>query len=484
MNFLKKHKIFSEILIFSSSNYISSLMACVASFVIRRVLGPLTMGQYSELMLFWQYGKLHHLGIINSLEREIPFWIGKKDNEKVQSMTSLAFYFILFTSFNLAVLFLIISYFLKDYAIGLYLLIPIIFLETLISFYQTLIQSVQRFNRWSLFILIEGIVDTGSKVLFVSLGGLNGLLWSMVLTALVTLTLYYRWGKTPISLKFNLDWGQMRSLLNLGLPLIFYRLLYTVATSMDRLVIIFFMGRLSLGYYSIATMVWNYLTLVPKFSFKTLSPRLMDTLGKTGDVQELKKYVILPNILFGRVFSILIGLLILWIPWVIHTLLPKFTDGIQVAQLVTIAAFFSAFIYTWNMLLMAVYRQNVMVGLYGLNAILTLAINVICIGLFGKNLMSVAIASIFSQMLFTSILMVYGNRFFTREIKNHVRVIVDIFFPVIWLGLAMWLATNSKLVPTLYTSCLFLVSAIPLCVYTFQDQRFRPYLQFLEWRRP
>lgn len=105
-------KVIKDVVKLTGSSYISFLCTFASGLVVRRFLGPATMGLYSELMLILHYSKNHHLGILNSLDREIPFFRGREECGKVQELKDIGFTICLATSILASVILISLSFFL------------------------------------------------------------------------------------------------------------------------------------------------------------------------------------------------------------------------------------------------------------------------------------------------------------------------------------------------------------------------------------
>jgi O-antigen/teichoic acid export membrane protein len=438
-------------------------------------LGPLTMGLYTELMLILEYGRFSHLGMINALEREMPFYMGKGDRRKVEEVQKTILTFITLAAFNIGTALFIFSFFGNVNGTGIRFIALLIFIETIVSFYEVLLQSYGRFKWWSLAIVILTILEVALKIIFVIKFGLNGLLTAMILIGITTIAVYHFWGKCKLDLRVKINLNETWRLLKLGTPLILFRGLYLVSISIDKLVIIFFLGRLQLGYYSIATMVFNYLTLLPKFSYKTLYPKFMRAFGKKENLEDIKKYLVIPNRVFSCFYSVLIGLTIILVPFCVAYFLPRFRNGIFAAQIVAFSTFFSALLYAWNYLLIAIYEQKRLALLYGISAVITLVVNLFFIKVLHLHLTGVAFATLISQIIFTTLLICYGYGYYTRKLFEHLKLLFAMYFPSLLIVIAFFL--NMAYYPNLVSvrrdlfgavlSCgLFLLISSPLMYHT------------------
>lgn len=482
----------TDALFFTISNYFVTAISFVPSFVIRKMLGPLAMGLYTELVLVLDYCRFHHLGMINAMEREVPFYNGKNEFKKVEEVKKTTFIFILLTAINIGTILFIISFFSGIHKVGFRFLTVLVLTETIVSFYEALLQSYKRFRLWSLLLVVIGISEVCLKVFFVIKFGFNGLLTVMALIGLISIISYHIWGNCRVDFGAKIYLKEVIRLLKLGIPLIFFRLMYLLSISIDKLVIIFFLGRLQLGYYSIATMVSNYLTLMPKFGFRTLYPRFMEDFGKNENIEDVKKYLIKPNKVFGSLFAVLIGLVVIIIPFFVTYLLSRFKEGIFAAQIVALTAFFASLIYTWHCFLIALYEQKKLALLYGLNAAIAFIISLFFVLVIRMQINGVALATLVSQFIFTTILISYSYRFYTKNLLEHLKLLMILYLPFLWIMIAMLgtkfcyprqISLKGDLLSMLVGCVIFLIFSSPLIYNVIKNERlFYHIFQFAEIR--
>ena len=147
----KSEEIVRDSIIFSGGNYFSYIFKFIGSIVIRKFLSPTLMGLFLELMLIFQYGKLHHLGILDSLDREIPYHRGKEDHKKIDEIKEIGFTFCLFTSLIVAAFLILLSGYLiyakfdKEFSWGLSLVAILIVFEVIISYYRVILRTHNKF---------------------------------------------------------------------------------------------------------------------------------------------------------------------------------------------------------------------------------------------------------------------------------------------------------------------------------------------------
>src|SRR3989338_3484759 len=167
----KSKTILKDSIFFSGSTYFSYIFKVINSLVIRRFLSPVFMGLLSELMLVNEYTKAHHLGALNALDREIPYYRGKDDAAKVDEVKRAGLNFSFASALVAALLLLVISFFLKcrncdkDFVSGLFLVALLIIIEVVTAYYRVILRTSNKFMLLSKFNVLFAVVETASTLL-------------------------------------------------------------------------------------------------------------------------------------------------------------------------------------------------------------------------------------------------------------------------------------------------------------------------------
>jgi len=280
---------------------VTQLFTLVAGVVTRRLLGPLDMGIWSMLQLVLSYGGYSSLGVIKATHREIGLGNDVKD---------LCFSFGLLTS---VVVGLIVSGFGGVFVFaGAYLVLSRVN-NMLISFTR----AYQRFDIASSQMLLSAILNAVLIVVLAYNYRLYGFFGAMVLT--LVFNIVYIWFR--LKFKCCIRLRGTRHLVRLGVPFLVLGLLNTCMLTVDRLIVLWFMGLESLGIYSIALLGRSLVLHVPNAASVVFLPKMFR-------IKNPKDYAVVMAVkmLFVGSFIVLVS----WfaMPVAIELLLPQYVEGI------------------------------------------------------------------------------------------------------------------------------------------------------------
>ena len=435
----KSKTILKDSIFFSGSTYFSYIFKVINSLVIRRFLSPVFMGLLSELMLVNEYTKAHHLGALNALDREIPYYRGKDDAAKVDEVKRAGLNFSFASALVAALLLLVISFFLKcrncdkDFVSGLFLVALLIIIEVVTAYYRVILRTSNKFMLLSKFNVLFAVVETASTLLLILLYGYKGVLLALIFTGIVAALYLYNFSGEKIKLGISFKAREVWRLLKIGFPLHLYDLVRTLFLTVDRLTIIFLLGRAPLGLYSIATMACNFLMPLPKGVYNVLFPKFYEAYGRNEDIEKIKHYLVKPTMIFAYLFPVLIGAGAITLPLIIEYVLPKYRQGLLPAQILVFSSFFYSLIFMWQFFLVALYKQIKMVQFNLMAVIISVGLNILFVKGFGMGLNGIALSGVLSHFALSTIVITYVFSHYTKDAKEHLFFFFKLYFPIFWV---------------------------------------------------
>jgi O-antigen/teichoic acid export membrane protein len=320
---------------FASAQIISNFLRLLSGFLIIRLLDPSEYGLYSGVGVYMGYILLGHGGILNGLNRELPYELGRNNDEYAREMASSAYVLSLLISVLVAFIFLV-------FAVGH--LMAGNNLTGFIYMSYVLVAGLQLLNRQYLPILYRTNKDFNSlsrqnilkgignllTVLLVWFLGIYGLIIRGALLALYEFTLLYK--NKPYTLTLKYDFIHFKKLFKTGLPIFMVGQVNQLWATIMNNIIFSFGGALYFGLYALSTIVQGALGIIPSAFSQVIYPRMSIMLGKGKSVTQILKANVKPLIFqFGVTLVVsIVGALIL--PVIIPLALPKYIDGIAAAQ--------------------------------------------------------------------------------------------------------------------------------------------------------
>jgi len=338
MNILPKYKFgdFGKTLIrFASSQIISQFLRVASGFLVVSFIEPELYGQFTGVGVFMGYILLGHGGIINGLSRELPFELGRGNDEYGRQMASSVFVLSLLLSLlaSLVFFFFAVFFFLQgDNLTGIiylsYVVIGGLFLLNS-QYLPTLYRTNKDFNSLSRQNILVGIGNLLTVVL-VYFFSIYGLLARGILLAVYQFTLLYINKPYKISFKYSLS--HYKTLIKTGIPIFMVGQINPLwATIMNNL-IFSIGGATNYGLYALSTIVQSTVGVIPISFSGVIYPRMSIMLGEGKTIGQILKSNIKPLFFQFGVMLIIAFAGVLLLPIIIPEILPKYVNGIEAAQ--------------------------------------------------------------------------------------------------------------------------------------------------------
>lgn len=424
---------------FTLSGYISSVCNFISATIIRKILNPFFMGIYAELALVLEYAKYSHLGVLDSLDRQIPYYNGRKEFEKMEETKNVGVSFSLLTSLISALGIIIFSYFLKDRLspslfIGLKVIAIMVVARSMSTFYVTLVRTNHLFGPLSNYVIIVAIFDILFKTILGIKFGVIGILWGTVITLILGILYLFR--KTGLRFRITLKMPKMviKSLLSIGLPLLLAGFTFMVLRSIDRIMIITLLTKEDLGYYSIAIMMHSFVFQLPNLIYTVLFPRFYEAFGRAeNNVDKIRNYLEKPTLAFAYLFPIMIGMAIIALPVFVNYVLPRYKDGITPALILLFGTFFISITNMSAYLLIALKKQNALVIIGAICAIISVFLNLILVKTFHLGIKGVALGTAITYFLYSLFLIGHAIRYYIESFYNKIKFFLNLYLPLLWV---------------------------------------------------
>lgn len=320
---------------FASAQIVSNFLRILSGFLVVRLIEPEVYGQFTGVGVFLGYLVLGQGGIINGLSRELPFELGRKNDEYAKEMASSVFVLSIIISILAAIIFLvfgIIHFIDGNYTTGLvymaYVLIAGLHLLNK-QFLPTLYRTNKDFDSLARQKILSGVGNL-ITVLFVWFFGFYGLIVRGVLLAIYEFYLLFK--NKPYSLNLKYEVKHFRKLFKTGLPIFMVGQVNSLWATFLNTFIFSLGGPLNFGLFALSTIVQNAFGVIPSAFAQVIYPKMSILFGEGKSVSHILKVNVKP--LFFQ-FVIMLGVALIGVfllPVFIPYLLPKYIDGIVAAQ--------------------------------------------------------------------------------------------------------------------------------------------------------
>ena len=318
-------------------------------------VSPENIGLWNTLFIFQSYAFFLQLGILNGLNRDLPFYFGRGKPVKAHQLASAALWvvkFIVILSSIVVAITAVIIYFKFSYSFNFKITLLTVGLLTIIFFYQNYLivtfRSNKAFMQLAKIYFINSFIIILSLILVWQFNYKGHLIRVVALSLVLTLFLHiYRPLKNirPIYSKKNI-----KELIAIGLPLFSAGYIGGIAQTVSRWVLLKFAGVIFVGYYSPALAILVVMKMFPQQIGQYLYPQMSYEVGKTNDRKKLWGWV-WKSALILIILLIPIGILGWFlIPYIIELFFPEYIIGVYAAQLAIISGILSGSLVGINVL--------------------------------------------------------------------------------------------------------------------------------------
>ena len=478
-----KVQIFKDICGYSASAIISMALGLIAGFWVARLLGPEDFGIWNAVSLVLAYGAYLELGALSAMGRDLPFHHGQGNMEKAATLEGTARRVTIFGAI-LAALVVIAFSFLPGHstkmAFGLQAMAVVLILQQVYTYHRTVLRSHNHFSELSQQQVLFAIVSSGLAVVFVVFLGLTGRMLAAILAqAAIVLYAVRRnpWRLVP-KFKLPIAWSLMR----VGIPILFSGFVLSLLATIDRLMVITFLGEKQLGYFGLALLLTGVVSLIPAIASQVLYPRITFQFGNSGkNVESLRSFVLTPPKILSALLPILIGLLYLSLPLVIRALLPAYSPGITAARIVVVGIFFFGILGLTDYFLVTIGKLKQ----YALFGFVALVPNIILDYLFlrlGYGIEGIAVGgTLITYFFYSCIVIGYALSHYTKRLGDWVRFFLRLWLPFIYMIVLLWFvemavnrmmpsASNMELLfSTLAKLLFYIICCLPLIYLVFRE---------------
>ena len=247
-----------------------------------RLLGPDQMGIWQTANLISIYGSIATFGILNGMSREVPVRLGRGDSNGVAEVvaTTLTPLLLLLFGFVMAGVFAMYLAPQAGFAVGLGLVL--LAARQFNGFSMMLVRSHQEFVRLGLH---QGLSAVALAIGAVAIWS-NPTLPTLLIAVCLSLTLCGALAVKHMHLK-PIKASVLRYLAGIGAPIMFAGFLFSLLTTVDRVLIVGLLGTRELGLYTPVISVLGALMIAPGLVSNVMYPRMGHLYGKTGSHKEL-----------------------------------------------------------------------------------------------------------------------------------------------------------------------------------------------------
>ncbi len=272
----------------AGGNVVSSVLRMAGGLLQARCVLPEVLGLFGGLGLVLGYARFLQLGILNGLNRELPYFFGKGDYEHVKELAAAAQAWAVALGAVVALGLLAVAtwyvargepWLAAGWATQAVLAF-IFFYGTM--YLQATYRTAHDFARLSLVNVVQNAVAL-LLVALVALMGFYGLCLRAVFSGLAGLALFYYWRPVRVGLQWS--FRRLWHLLVIGLPIFGVGELTMLWTTLEGTLVLDILGRRDMGLYQMIVVAGTTLELLPLAVSQVVYPRMAQEYGCTGRLE-------------------------------------------------------------------------------------------------------------------------------------------------------------------------------------------------------
>jgi O-antigen/teichoic acid export membrane protein len=345
----------------AGGNIIAMALRMVGGVLLGRFISPAALGLFNGIGLVLGYAPVLQAGILNGLNRELPYFVGAGDRQKVKELAAAAQAWALLIAGVVALSLLGIAAW--DYAHGQPERAAAWAANSIMAFFlfygtyylQNTFRSAHNFARLAVANVVE---STFALLLLVAVAflGFYGLCIRSVLVGTAGFLLLYYWRPIRVGPRWN--FSHLKHLLVIGAPIFAVGQIYTLwGGVINSTLVLRLSGTEGMGLYAMVALAWASLDLIPQAVAQVIYPRMAEEYGRSSELTRLVEIARKPMLL---TFAALIPLVA--IAWVavgplMRILIPNFADAVPAMRWALLIPLASSF-QPLNSLFNVIRRQD------------------------------------------------------------------------------------------------------------------------------
>lgn len=421
-----------DFLFLGSSRYFAVFLGMIRGLVLPKLLTPYTYGIWKALAIITDFSRLPQIGVTSALFREVPMLNARNDMDQLATTSVTVFYVNIANALFVASLVFLASFFVSDptVALAMKLFTSFVILNELFMFMKIYFSSLKQFTFIAQINSIDAVLSL-LLVLFLTYAfGLNGLIIGSSLELGIILCIFFT--KFRVNPLTHPQFGILPRLVRIGFPVMISGLLMQLLTSIDKIVIISFLGETELGYYALGLTLLLMINQGLYTISSVLSPRIIERYEQAKDIQALKNYVTRPTLAAFYFTPVIYAFMYYVSSFIYNSVLPEYAPGLASFRILLVSGYF---LLPSNILIsffLALGKQARVAYIQGGVVLFAVAANLLAINLLG-GVLSVAIATAVVMFVYSQTIVNYTmSHYFGNSLRKYLAYQIVLLMPCIY----------------------------------------------------
>lgn len=330
----------------AGGNLVAMVFRMIGGLITGRLVAPATLGLFNGIGLVLGYVPFLQLGVLNGLNRELPYYVGKGDRQRAEELAAAAQAWALAVGCGVFVALLGVAGWQLAHgemwkAAGwLANAILALFLFYGTYYLQMTFRTSHDFARLALVNVVESAFGLVLLVLVAFLS-FYGLCLRLVLMGIVSTALLYFWRPVRVGPKWS--FRHFKHLLKIGVPIFGVGQIYAYWAVIDSTLVLKFAGTEGMGLYAMVILATTALQLVPQAVGQVVYPRMAQEYGKSERLSDLVQIARKPILITSLGLIPVTAIAWLLVRPVMELLLPAYVDAVPAMYWALLLPFISSF---------------------------------------------------------------------------------------------------------------------------------------------
>ena len=430
-----KQNILRDASIFSGSSYIARIMFFIRGFLGAKILGPGLYGLWSALNIILNFSYYINLGSIEAMGREISYQKGMRSEKGMQKARNSAFSFCLVVNFIFSFTLIILAFFFWGKlslveSVGLVTVALLSFTFFIYEFYQTAVLALKKFLFIGKANMIFSVLAVIMTIILVPRLKIYGVYIATLIVSLLSVA--YLMFRAPHRLRFNFNSKEIIRLIRIGFPLMSVDFLETAIIGITGIIILLILGKISLGYYSVAMLAARFLRYFQETIDRVFEPYIYQKYGETHNISKLKEYLFKPTLIMALLFPVLLTVYYTVSAFFIRHFLPDYSASIHAFFIILVANFLAYFSPTAFSFITAINKQRFLVPVYFISIIIASVSSLIFVNL-GFGIIGVAVGFLLSSFFTGSVIFIYAVSHYIKGAFRCLSYLISLYVPILYM---------------------------------------------------
>lgn len=460
--------IVKDLFYLGTSKYIALFFAVGRGLLIPKLLDPSGYGIWKAVSMIADFSRLPQLGTASSMFREIPMLKAKSKTKELNDVIDTAFTVNIASASIIAIGVFLSSFYFHDprVVVALRIYALLIFLSEFFMFMKIMFSGFKEFVFLGKVNSFDAVLSLAFAVFMTWTYGLNGLIVGTIIELLIIICIFF--GKIDRNPKFRINFKLWAYLIRIGFPLMLSGLLFQLLLSVDKIMVLAFLGSTTLGYYVIGLTLMNMVCQGFFAVGSVVSPRLMEEYGKKEQLGDVLSYVTTPILAMSYTAPLfLVGMYFLSDLIYFHYL-PNYQLGYNSFRIILLAGYFVIIINGMNSFFTAIKKQAQIVYIQICAISVAFIANYIAI-IIGGNIESVAVVTVSVMFIYAVAIINYAISHYMDSYMRRFMFLLKVLLPLIYSLVCLYVIELLLRKPDLTTSTViqsFLYIILFVIVYT------------------